>query len=254
MSIITRPGRSYPGHPATLAVQLDPVIGASLGGRWGIIVESAVQSVDKLYVGTDGNGYHTLGVAGGAIGITSVGIPFAVPIGGITYGFTPKYIRADYIGYGLSGVTDDPSGTAPTSSSTPYAGKGTFDLDAGATASIIPNLLTGSVVVRHVIAPTLALDTYSLRLSPEFDLGVAAKYMGFNGYAELHNISGANGGGITDHFGVERWFGSLLALRAGIDDGKLVYGAGIGLAWVHLDLAAGANITQRAGLSMEYKM
>lgn len=241
------------GHPATLAVRLDPVIGASLGGRWAIVAESSIQSVDKLYVGTDGSNYRTVSVSGGAIAISSVGVPFAAPVDGVTIGLTPKYIRADYIGYGLSNLSDDPMVNS-TSSSTPYANKGTFDLDAGATAPVVPGMVTGSVVVRHLLMPDLPMDGYSLRLNPEADLGFLATYMGFNGYAELHNISGANGGGITDHLGVERWFGSLLALRAGLDDGKFVYGAGLGLAGFKLDLALGANASQRAGLSLDYSI
>ncbi|MDR3709959.1 MAG: hypothetical protein P4L33_16810 [Capsulimonadaceae bacterium] len=242
-------------NPGSLSVRIDPVIGASLGGRWALIGESNVQAVANIYRNQTGS-TKQLSVGGGAVGLTSAGVAFATPVNKITYGLYPKILRADYVGYAYS--IDDQGGT-PSRTNVPYEGKQTVDLDAGASMNVLPDTLDASVVVRHLFFPSLSVESGdTIKLNPEVDFGVHAKYYGLDGYAEAHNLTASNvgnsGAGVTDHLGLQKTLVNTLALRAGFDDGKFVYGVGLHLFVINVDFAAGSSIDQRVGLSASFKI
>ena len=72
---------------------------------------------------------------------------------------------------------------------------------------------------------------------------------------ELHNLTSSNGGDLTVHAGVEHWLaGNVLAVRVGYDDDRPVFGIGINLRALRIDVAAGLKPRERlaAGISLRF--
>jgi hypothetical protein len=102
--------------------------------------------------------------------------------------------------------------------------------------------------------PVAGFD-FSFRLNPEIDLGVMAKWRErTNLVLELHNVTSSNGGGISVHAGVEHWLaGDVFAVRAGYDDDRPVFGLGINLKVVRIDVAAGLKPRERLAVGVSFR-
>ena len=96
---------------------------------------------------------------------------------------------------------------------------------------------------------------FSFRLNPEIDLGVLAEWRGRTiGVFELHNVTSSNGGDMTVHAGIEHWLmGNVFAIRLGYDDDKPVFGLGINLKALRIDLAAGFKPKERAAIGISLR-
>jgi len=225
--------------------------------------------------------------------LTSVGIAHArsLPMG-LTLGVTVRGVRADFIGFrvGVS-LTDVNNDLIPDDADKNNDGiidtdivAGTlfnrvddsrFTLDIGAIwePPIQPPMLKVryAAVIRNALPVKFSLPVsydpgstpglplppnFDFRLNPEIDLGALAEWRGrTNLVFELHNITSSNGGKRSVHAGVERSFiGNVFAVRVGYDDGKPVFGFGINLVVLRVDLAAGFNPKERAavGISLRF--
>jgi hypothetical protein len=213
-------------------------------------------------------------VRGGAVALTSIGIAYARPFpAGLTTGVTVRRIRADFAGF-LSGATTTPdvnNDGVVDANDVPVIGRAfnrvdrsRFTLDVGALweppvqppmvkvkyAAVVRNLLP----VRFNL-PAPAGFNFSFRLNPEIDLGVMAKWRErTNLVLELHNVTSSNGGDRSVHAGVEHWLaGDVFAVRAGYDDDRPVFGLGINLKVVRIDVAAGLKPRERLAVGVSFR-
>jgi len=274
------------GTSATLTGGLAPVAGLTFGS-YGITLSSGSYSKVQIFVdqpadpdpndGIDASQYPTnIYSRGGAVAISSLGLAHARKFpAGLSLGLAIRGVRADFIGYAASAGVDNLS--SPTDGDAlGYAfdevHKTKFTLDIGAIweppvqppmvkvkyAAVVRNLLPVRFKLPAVDLagnPVAGFD-FSFRLNPEIDLGVLAEWKGrTNLVFELHNVTSSNGGDMSIHAGVEHWLaGDVFAVRVGYDDDKPVFGLGINLKVLRIDLAAGFKPKERAavGISLRF--
>jgi hypothetical protein len=272
--------RGFARRNPAMRGSLAPVGGLSFG-NYGLTVSSGVvvqvDSVLDAATGQFGLGNlpnPNLYVRGGAVALTSIGIAYARPFpAGLTTGVTVRRIRADFAGF-LSGATTTPdvnNDGVVDANDVPVIGqafnrvdRSRFTLDVGALweppvqppmvkvkyAAVVRNLLP----VRFNLPAPAGFD-FSFRLNPEIDLGVMAKWRErTNLVLELHNVTSSNGGDISVHAGVEHWLaGDVFAVRAGYDDDRPVFGLGINLKVVRIDVAAGLKPRERLAVGVSFR-
>jgi hypothetical protein len=247
---------------------------------------------DPIGLGINYTPPDTLHGVGGLVSLTSVGIAYARSLpAGLTLGAAVRRVRADFLGFrvGVS-VTDANNDLIPDDADQNNDGipdtdivAGTlfnrvassrFTLDVGAIwePTVQPPMvrLRYAAVVRNVLpvrfnlpvsvdpgsTPGLPLPpNFNFRLNPEIDLGVMAKWRErTNLVLELHNVTSSNGGGISVHAGVEHWLaGDVFAVRAGYDDDRPVFGLGINLKVVRIDVAAGLKPRERLAVGVSFR-
>jgi hypothetical protein len=272
--------RGFARRNPAMRGSLAPVGGLSFG-NYGLTVSSGVvvqvDSVLDAATGQFGLGNlpnPNLYVRGGAVALTSIGIAYARPFpAGLTTGVTVRRIRADFAGF-LSGATTTPdvnNDGVVDANDVPVIGqafnrvdRSRFTLDVGALweppvqppmvkvkyAAVVRNLLP----VRFNLPAPAGFD-FSFRLNPEIDLGVMAKWRErTNLVLELHNVTSSNGGDRSVHAGVEHWLaGDVFAVRAGYDDDRPVFGLGINLKVVRIDVAAGLKPRERLAVGVSFR-
>ncbi len=274
------------GTPTTLTGGLSPVAGLTFGS-YGITLSSGLYSKVQIFVdqpadpdpndGIDASQYPlNIYSRGGAVAISSLGLAHARQFpAGLSLGLAIRGVRADFIGYAASAGVDD-LGAPTEGDALGYAfdevHKTKFTLDIGAIweppvqppmlkvryAAVVRNLVPTkfNLPARDLAGNPIAGFDFSFRLNPEIDLGVLAEWKGrTNLVFELHNVTSSNGGDMTVHAGVEHWLaGDVFAVRVGYDDDKPVFGLGINLKVLRIDLAAGFKPKERAavGISLRF--
>lgn len=274
------------GKSTTLTGSLSPIAGLTFG-TYGVTISSSAYSQVQIFVDQaadpdpDDNipasaQSANIYARGGTIAISSLGLATArkFPMG-LTLGVSIRGVRADFLGYGASaGVNDlnNPTDGDALGYAFDEVHKTKFTLDLGAIwePPVQPPMLKVryAAVVRNLISakfnlPAKDLDgnpipgfDFSFRLNPEVDLGVLAQWKGrTNLVFELHNVTSSNGGDMTTHAGIEHWLmGDIFALRVGYDDDKPVFGIGVDLKFLRIDLAAGFKPKERAavGISLRF--
>ena len=128
-----------------------------------------------------------------------------------------------------------------------------------------PSPLQGALVVRHVVSPSFSLGShinnqtgtinaqpsnFNFTLNPEVDLGAAASDYGVKLVAEAHNLTSTNGGGDTFHVGAEYNAFKYIVPRIGYDNNAFVYGLGIDLSILRINVAASTNYQERAAADL----
>jgi hypothetical protein len=238
----------------TIKARAIPLVGLSLGGPFTIVGASDIQANARVQtsIAPPSSGNAGVSVQGGALAITSVGVPLAIEKNKIRYGIMPKYVRADYEGYGYSATENQQTQTVSSNTvNEDEKNIGAFDLDAGITAPFARGLATGAAVIRHIVSPKFDISGYnSFSLKPEVDLGAAAKLKIFTGAIEVHNLTNSNGSGDSLHVGASADIFHFASLRTGFDNGALVYGFGVNSGLFTLNAASGTNITKRASVSL----
>lgn len=274
------------GTPTTLTGSLAPVAGLTFGA-YGITISSGLYSKVQIFVDQPSDPDPNDGInasqyplniysRGGAVAISSLGLAHARQFpAGLSLGLAIRGVRADFIGYAASAGVDDLD--APTEGDAlGYAfdevHKTKFTLDIGAIweppvqppmlkvryAAVVRNFVPAkfNLPARDLAGNPIAGFDFSFRLNPEIDLGVLAEWKGrTNLVFELHNVTSSNGGDMTVHAGVEHWLaGNVFAVRVGYDDDKPVFGLGINLKALRIDLAAGFKPKERAavGISLRF--
>jgi hypothetical protein len=259
---------------------LAPVGGLSFGS-YGLTISSGIVLQADSFVDTNGQGQFglqglpnpNLYVRGGALALTSIGVAYARPFpAGLTIGATVRRIRADFASF-LFGATTNAAAPDPViGQAFDRVDRSRFTLDVGALweppvqppmvkvkyAAVVRNLLPVRFNLPAIDLagnPVAGFD-FSFRLNPEIDLGVLAEWKGrTNLVFELHNVTSSNGGDMSIHAGVEHWLaGDVFAVRVGYDDDKPVFGLGINLKVLRIDLAAGFKPKERAavGISLRF--
>jgi hypothetical protein len=259
---------------------LAPVGGLSFGS-YGLTISSGIVLQADSFVDTNGQGQFglqglpnpNLYVRGGALALTSIGVAYARPFpAGLTIGATVRRIRADFAGFLFGATTNDAAPDPVIGQAFDRVDRSRFTLDVGALweppvqppmvkvkyAAVVRNLLPVRFKLPAVDLagnPVAGFD-FSFRLNPEIDLGVLAEWKGrTNLVFELHNVTSSNGGDMSIHAGVEHWLaGDVFAVRVGYDDDKPVFGLGINLKVLRIDLAAGFKPKERAavGISLRF--
>jgi hypothetical protein len=259
---------------------LAPVGGLSFGS-YGLTISSGIVLQADSFVDTNGQGQFglqglpnpNLYVRGGALALTSIGVAYARPfLAGLTIGATVRRIRADFAGFLFGATTDDAAPDPVIGQAFDRVDRSRFTLDVGALweppvqppmvkvkyAAVVRNLLPVRFNLPAVDLAGNPVDgfNFSFRLNPEIDLGVLAEWKGrTNLVFELHNVTSSNGGDMSIHAGVEHWLaGDVFAVRVGYDDDKPVFGLGINLKVLRIDLAAGFKPKERAavGISLRF--
>ncbi len=270
--------RDFARRNPAMRGSLAPVGGLSFG-NYGLTVSSGVvvqvDSVLDAATGQFGLGNlpnPNLYVRGGAVALTSIGIAYARPFpAGLTTGVTVRRIRADFAGF-LSGATTNAAAPDPViGQAFNRVDRSRFTLDVGALweppvqppmvkvkyAAVVRNLLPVrfNLPAVDLAGNPVAGFNFSFRLNPEIDLGVMAKWRErTNLVLELHNVTSSNGGGISVHAGVEHWLaGDVFAVRAGYDDDRPVFGLGINLKVVRIDVAAGLKPRERLAVGVSFR-
>ncbi len=274
------------GAPAILKGGLSPITGLTFGS-YGIAISSGSFAQVQVFVDqtTDPDPQDAIPLSaqpinvytrGGGISISSLALAHARQFpAGLTLGLSVRGVRADFLGYAASaGVNDLTNPTAGDDNGIAFARvnktKFTFDIGAIWEPPVQPPMLKVryAAVVRNLLPAKFNLPAkdlqgnpvpgfdFSFRLNPEIDLGVLAEWRGRTiGVFELHNVTSSNGGDMTVHAGVEHWFmGNVFAIRLGYDDDKPVFGFGINLKVLRIDLAAGFKPKERAavGISLRF--
>ncbi|MCS7187650.1 MAG: conjugal transfer protein TraF [Armatimonadetes bacterium] len=273
------------GAPTTLRGIIAPVAGLTFGS-YGIAFSSGAFTQVQIFVdqNTDPDPYDNIPLStqptnvytrGGGIAVSNLALAHARQFpAGLTLGLSVRGVRADFQGYAASaGVDDLTSPTDGDSLGVAFARvhKTKFTLDLGALwePPVQPPVLKTrfAAVIRNVLPvkfnlPAKDLDgnpvsgfDFSFRLNPEIDLGVLAEWRGRTiGVLELHNVTSSNGGDMTVHAGIEHWLaGNVFAIRLGYDDDKPVFGLGINLKALRIDLAAGFKPKERAAIGISLR-
>lgn len=279
-------GATLGGAPAVLRGIIAPVAGLTFGS-YGVAFSSGVFTQVQIFVDQNAdpdpndnippsNQPINVYTRGGGIAVSSLAIAHARQLpAGLTLGLSVRGVRADFQGYGSSAgvnnLTNPTNGDAlGIAFARVHKNKFTFDIGALWEPPVQPPMMKVryAAVVRNVLPvrfnlperdlagnPVPGFD-FSFRLNPEIDLGVLAEWRGRTiGVLELHNVTSSNGGDMTVHAGVEHWFmGNVFAVRLGYDDDKPVFGLGINLRALRIDLAAGFKPKERAaiGLSLRF--
>jgi hypothetical protein len=285
--------RDFSRRTPILSGSLAPVGGLSFGNFGLSIssdlffrVQTYTGQADPIGLGINYTPPDTLHGVGGVVSLTSVGIAHARSLpAGLTLGVAVRRVRADFLGFRVgASVTDGNGDGVPddfVAGNDIVAGtlfnrvdSSRFTLDVGAIwePPVQPPMvrLRYAAVVRNVLpvrfnlpvsvdpgsTPGLPLPPdFNFRLNPEIDLGVMAKWRErTNLVLELHNVTSSNGGGISVHAGVEHWLaGDVFAVRAGYDDDRPVFGLGINLKVVRIDVAAGLKPRERLAVGVSFR-
>ncbi|MCS7254500.1 MAG: conjugal transfer protein TraF [Armatimonadota bacterium] len=266
-------GQKYP----TMSSSITPIAGLSFG-RFGLCALSgAIAKVDTRVdsatgeFGLDPLPLQNLYARGGAMVLTSIGLAYAHPFrGGVTAGLTLRGVRADFAGFLLGATTDTTAPDPIIGEDFDRVDKTRFTVDVGllweppvqppATklcyAAVVRNLLpTKFDLPATSNGASVAGYDFSFRLNPQIDIGVLAKLRGqTTGVLELHNITSSNGGDMSLHAGIEHWLGNTFAIRVGYDDDRFVFGLGINLKFIRVDLASGFKPRERlaVGVSLRF--
>lgn len=273
------------GAPTTLRGIIAPVAGLTFGS-YGVTFSSGALTQVQIFVdqNTDPDPYDNIPLSaqptnvytrGGGIAVSSLALAHARQFpAGLTLGLSVRGVRADFQGYAASAGVDDLN--YPTDGDAlgvafarVHKTKFTFDVGALWEPPVQPPMLKVryAAVVRNVLPvkfnlPAKDLDgnpvpgfDFSFRLNPEIDLGVLAEWRGRTiGVFELHNVTSSNGGDMTVHAGIEHWLmGDVFAIRLGYDDDKPVFGLGINLKALRIDLAAGFKPKERAAIGISLR-
>ena len=284
--------RNFSQRTPTPSGSLVPVGGLSFG-NFGLSIYSGLVFKVQTYTGqADPIGLNinytppdTLHAVGGVVSLTSIGIAHARPLPkGLTIGAAVRRVRADFLGFrvGVSLTDSDSNGipddfvagndiVAGTLFNRVDSSRFTFDVGAIWEPPAQPPMtrLRYGAVVRNVLpvkfslpvsidpgsTPNLPLPpNFNFRLNPEVDLGVLAEWKGrTNLVFELHNITASNGGDMSVHAGVEHWLGNVFAVRVGYDDDRPVFGFGINLKVLRVDLASGFNPKKRTAIGISLR-
>lgn len=273
------------GAPTTLTASLAPVAGLTFGS-YGLTLSSGAFTQVQVYVdqtndpdpgdniplsGQSSNVY----TIGGAVSVSSLGLAHSKRFpAGLTIGISVRGVRADFQGYAASaGVDDLNNPTDGDANGFAFArvhkNKFTFDIGALWEPPVQPPMVKVryAAVVRNLLPTKFNLPAkdlngnpipgfdFSFRLNPEIDLGVLAEWKGRTiGVFELHNLTSSNGGDMTVHAGIEHWLtGNVFAVRLGYDDDKPVFGLGINLKVLRVDLAAGFKPKERAAIGISLR-
>ena len=264
------------GAPARLNASVVPLFGASFQ-NYGITIHSGIFA--DLRLGTVGTqtGNRTINADAAGLALSTVSVPYArsfktkkgVNIG--TFGVSAKWMRADYAATTFvasegvnpqTGVIGDISGTTYDRSDDTA-----FDIDLGYISPAFPQFYgaKAAVAVRHLLSPefrfrsetkfngnTVAPTNLSVRQRPQIDVGVAVPNAVPKTLfaAELHNLSGANGGDLSFHLGAEYALNNQFAFRAGLDDDAVVGGVGIKFGPTRLDVAVGTQFQERFAVGL----
>ncbi|MBV9850936.1 MAG: hypothetical protein JO250_14790 [Armatimonadetes bacterium] len=274
--------------PARLTGSVSAGIGGSGGGllsvihlhglSFGAVAYGGVSADARITAQTLGDGSRNITINGGAVGLTSIGIPVAylLPNNAGTVGLTPKIVRADYAGFNDNATENaTQTGGSITGAAFGEVNSQQFDLDAGYISPTLtvspapgapPVAVQGALVVRHILSPSFSLakninnasagfqDTapanFNFSLHPEVDLGAGASAYGARLVGEVHNIGGENGGGHTFHVGAEYTAFKYVVPRIGYDNDRFVYGLGLNFGPLRFNAAAGTDPQQRAAADL----
>lgn len=256
--------RKYP----TMLGSVVPIGGVSFG-RFGVSITSgAIVKVDtRLDSATGEFGLPPLPTPnlyarGGAMALTSVGLAYAHTFkGGITAGLTLRGVRADFAGFLLGATTNSSAPDPIIGTDFDRVDKTRFTFDVG--MLLEPPVQPPATKVRYAAVVRNLLPTrfdlpatsngnpvggynFSFRLNPQIDAGVLVELRGRTiGTFELHNITSSNGANMSLHAGIEHWLGNMFAIRCGYDDDGFVFGLGINLKFMRIDIASGFRPRER---------
>ena len=211
---------------------------------------------------------------GGVVAISSLALAHARPLPmGWNVGVAVRGVRADFQAFAAAaGVDDEDIPSVPQGIAYSRVHKTKFTLDVGALweppvqppmvkvkyAAVVRNLVPTrfNLPARDLQGAPVSPFDFSFRLNPEIDLGVMGIWRERTiGVLELHNLTSSNGGDMSVHAGVEHWLaGNVLAVRVGYDDDRPVFGIGINLRVLRIDVAAGLKPRERlaAGISLRF--
>jgi hypothetical protein len=273
------------GPSATLTGSLAPVAGLTFGA-YGLTVSSGTFGQVQVFVDQQADPDQSDNIPnsgqpnniyarGGAVAISSLALAHARPLPmGWNVGVAVRGVRTDFQAFAASaGVNNLNNPTQGDAQGAAFARvhKTKFTLDVGALweptvqppsvkvkyAAVVRNLLPVrfNLPAVDLAGNRVAGFDFSFRLNPEIDLGVMAKWRErTNLVLELHNVTSSNGGGISVHAGVEHWLaGDVFAVRAGYDDDRPVFGLGINLKVVRIDVAAGLKPRERLAVGVSFR-
>jgi len=273
------------GNPATLTGSLAPVGGLTFGA-YGLTVSSGTFGQVQVFVDQQADPDQSDNIPnsgqpnniyarGGAVAISSLALAHARPLPmGWNVGVAVRGVRADFQAFAASaGVNNLNNPNAGDANGIAFARvhRTRYTLDVGALweptvqppsvkvkyAAVVRNLLPVrfNLPAVDLAGNPVAGFNFSFRLNPEIDLGVMAKWRErTNLVLELHNVTSSNGGDISVHAGVEHWLaGDVFAVRAGYDDDRPVFGLGINLKVVRIDVAAGLKPRERLAVGVSFR-
>jgi hypothetical protein len=285
-----RSGAVPQGSPATLTGALAPVAGLTFGA-YGLTVSNGTFGQVQVFVDQandpDPNDNINLPAQsvqnnpinrsvyarGGVVAVSSLALAHARPLPmGWNVGVAVRGVRADFQAFAAAaGVDNGNIPSVPQGIAFTRVHRTRYTLDVGALweppvqppmvkvkyAAVVRNLLPVrfNLPAVDLAGNPVAGFNFSFRLNPEIDLGVMAKWRErTNLVLELHNVTSSNGGGISVHAGVEHWLaGDVFAVRAGYDDDRPVFGLGINLKVVRIDVAAGLKPRERLAVGVSFR-
>ena len=276
---IARDAGATPNGLSTARVRASaaPLLGLSLG-HFGVMLSSSDFAEAQLITTGALPGSRAVTTNASVLALSTLSVPYGRSIqtgkgrdiG--TFGVAAKLTRGDFAAARLlategtnpqTGVVGDVTGATFGNDN-----QTAFDLDLGYISPAFPKLYgaRAAVVVRNVLSPRfdflsptrvngvpVASTPFSVRQRPQIDLGLAApqiKLLPLTVAAELHNLTGENGGDLSFHLGAEYRLNNRFAFRAGVDDGDIVGGLGVNFGSTRLDFAVGANLQDRLAIGL----
>jgi len=286
-----RSGAVPQGSPATLTGALAPVAGLTFGA-YGLTVSNGTFGQVQVFVDQandpDPNDNINLPAQsvqnnpinrsvyarGGVVAVSSLALAHARPLPmGWNVGVAVRGVRADFQAFAAAaGVDNGNIPSVPQGIAFTRVHRTRYTLDVGALweppvqppmvkvkyAAVVRNLVPTkfNLPAQDLNGNLVAGFDFSFRLNPEIDLGVMGIWRERTiGVLELHNLTSSNGGDMSVHAGVEHWLaGNVLAVRVGYDDDRPVFGIGINLRVLRIDVAAGLKPRERlaAGISLRF--
>ncbi len=276
-NIARNAGATPGGATARVRASAAPLLGLSLG-NFGVMLSSSDFADAQLSTTGALPGSRSVTTNAGALALSTLSVPYgrSFQTGGGrnigTFGVAAKITRGDFAAARLlategtnpqTGVTGDVTGATFGNDN-----QTAFDLDLGYISPAFPKLYNAraAVVVRNLLSPRfdflsptrvngvpVASTPFGVRQRPQIDLGIAApqiKLLPLTVAAELHNITGENGGDLSFHLGAEYRLNGRFAFRAGVDDGDIVGGLGVNFGSTRLDFAVGANLQDRLAIGL----
>jgi len=271
------------GSPATLSASLAPLAGFSVKnvGLIGYGTLAAKVELQPVAVAVPGLTGPTGKVFAryGVLGLTSVAVPFSLPVAVGTVGISPRFTQASFAAAGFLADETDTSngfdtGVSPATPNGNIVGatykevhQQKLDLDLGFTSIPDPVYhVRGAVVVHNLLSPTFHLPRvvngtslgvipsgdFDFQMKPQVDIGGLSTYNNITYAAELHNLGNVNGGKRSVHLGVEYPLGRTLSLRGGYDRSRFVAGVGLAFGGARLDLATGTNPQEQVALGLTF--
>jgi len=271
------------GSPATLSASLAPLAGFSVKnvGLIGYGTLAAKVELQPVAVAVPGLTGPTGKVFAryGVLGLTSVAVPFSLPVAVGTVGISPRFTQASFAAAGFLADETDTSngfdtGVSPATPNGNIVGatykevhQQKLDLDLGFTSIPDPVYhVRGAVVVHNLLSSTFHLPRvvngtslgvipsgdFDFQMKPQVDIGGLSTYNNITYAAELHNLGNVNGGKRSVHLGVEYPLGRTLSLRGGYDRSRFVAGVGLAFGGARLDLATGTNPQEQVALGLTF--